>query len=85
RVKVFAASTAENATSMTVNVNGNLVDTFTFNPIEDPTLASGDSYNNTITSSSSEILVTLNYNNNGNPSSQGYLDYISVEATRITK
>src|SRR5690606_21518610 len=37
---------------------------------------------NIITATSSEIVVTLNYNNNGNPSSQGYLDYISVEATR---
>lgn len=82
RVKVFAASTAEIPTSMTVNVNGNLVDTFTFSPIEDPSLASGDSYNNIVNVTSPDVLVTLNYNNNGNPSSQGYLDYVSVEATR---
>src|SRR5690606_12978067 len=59
RVKVFAASTSENATSMTVNVNGNLVDTFTFNPIDSPTLATGDSFNNIITATSSEVVVTL--------------------------
>src|SRR5690606_5175335 len=82
RVKVFAASTAENATSMTVNINGNLVDTFTFSPIDSPTLAFGASYTGNITATTSEIVVELNYNNNGNPSSQGYLDYISVEATR---
>ncbi len=82
RVKVFAASTAENATSMTVNINGNLVDTFTFSPVDSPTLAFGDSYTGNITATSSDIVVALNYNNNGNPSSQGYLDYISLEATR---
>lgn len=82
RVKVYAASTAEIATSMAININGNLVDTFLFNPIEDPALASGDSYNNIINVASSDIVVSLNYNNNGNPSSQGYLDYVSVEATR---
>ena len=32
--------------------------------------------------SSPEVVVNLNYNNSGNPTSHGYLDYISIEATR---
>src|SRR5690606_10926077 len=79
RVKIFATSTAEISTSMTTNINGNLVDTFIFSPIDSPTLAFDASYTGNITATTSEIVVELNYNNNGNPSSQGYLDYISVE------
>ncbi len=81
-IKVFAASTGEIPTTMGVRVNGNLVDTFTFSAIASPVLATGDSYSGNVAVQSPTITVALNYNNNGAPSAQGYLDYISVEATR---
>ena len=81
-LKVFTAAVGEVATSMQLSVNGASIDNFTFAGIDDPILATEDSYNGNINVSSSQISVNLNYNNNGNPSSVGYLDYISIEATR---
>lgn len=82
RVKVYAASTAEVATSMEIKINGNLASTFRFTPIGTPVLADGKSFNNNVTLTSPDVDVTLIYNNSGNPTSHGYLDYISIEATR---
>jgi hypothetical protein len=81
-LKVYAAAVGEVATSMQLNVNGVNVDNFTFAAIDDPILATEDVYVGNFNVNSSEISVNLNYNNNGNPSSVGYLDYISIEATR---
>ena len=82
KLKVYAAAAAETQTSMLLTVNGNLIDTFTFQEINDPALADDDSFVGDINVSSSNINVNLNYNNNGSPSSIGYLDFISIEATR---
>ena len=81
-VSIYAAAVGEVATSMQVNVNGVNVDNFTFAAINDPILATQDIYNGNFNVNSSQISVNLNYNNSGNPSSTGYLDYISIEATR---
>ena len=82
-VKVYAASTSEVATSMAVNINSNVVANFGFAPIDSPILANGKFFNNSnVMLSSPEVNVNLNYNNSGNPTSHGYLDYISIEATR---
>jgi len=82
RVKVYAAAISDVATSMEIKVNNATVSNLNFNPVDQTSLAYGSAYNNTLSVSSSEIIVNLNYNNNGNPSSLGYLDYISIEATR---
>ncbi|WP_047547940.1 type IX secretion system sortase PorU [Psychroserpens sp. Hel_I_66] len=83
KVRVLAAGVSETTSSnMQVVVNGNLEGTMNFSPVDDPTLAFGSSVVNDVTISSSEVAVKLIYNNNGNPSTQGYLDYISIEATR---
>lgn len=82
-VKVYAAATSESETTMQVIVNGNEVDNFTFPQIEDSVLGGSDFYPQvpeTINVTSSNVVVTLNYNNAGNPSSLAYVDYISVEA-----
>jgi hypothetical protein len=81
-LKVFAAAVGEVATTMQLNVNGVNVDNFSFQAIDDPILATQDQYAGNFNVSSSQVLINLNYNNNGNPSSVGYLDYISIEATR---
>ncbi|MBA6154513.1 type IX secretion system sortase PorU [Gelidibacter maritimus] len=82
RVKVYAASTAEVATSMEVKVNSNVVANFAFTPIGSPILADGKFFNNEVMLTSPDVVVNLNYNNSGNPTSHGYLDYIAIEATR---
>ncbi len=82
RVKVYAASTSEVPTSMEIKINNSVVSTLGFAPINTPVLANGRFFNNTITLNSPDVNVTLTYNNSGNPTSHGYLDYISIEATR---
>jgi hypothetical protein len=81
-VKVFAAAVGAVPTSMQLKVNSTDVDNFYFAAINDPILATQDSYVGNLTVNSSQISVNLNYENNGNPSSTGYLDYIGIEATR---
>ena len=82
KVKVYAAAVSDVATSMEIKINNATVSNLNFNPVDETNLAYGSSYNNVVSATSSDIVVTLNYNNNGNPSSLGYLDYISIEATR---
>ncbi len=79
-VNIYAAAVGEVNTSMTVRINNNDVDTFLFDPIDDPVLADDDFFNGEIFINSSEISVALTYDNSGNPGSRGYLDYISLEA-----
>ncbi len=81
-LKVYTAAVGETQTSMQLKVNGSQIDDFLYSAISDPILASQDFFNGNILVNSGNISVNLNYNNNGNPSSVGYLDYISIEATR---
>ncbi len=82
QLKVYAAAVSESQTSMQVNVNGSAVETLNFSTIDDDTLATEDWVNNTVSVSSNNINISLEYNNNGNPSALAYLDYISIEALR---
>lgn len=84
-VKVYTASVSSVDTSMEVRVNGNLEQNLTFGTTSNTVAGSGALYLGQVNVSNSEITVNLNYNNQSNPSSQGYLDYISVEATRLLK
>ena len=79
--KIHAAATSEITTSMSVDINGSQLSNLVFGPIGDPILATGDSYSSNIDLNSSLANVTLTYNNNGNPSSSAYLDYISIQAS----
>ncbi len=80
--KVYAAAVSQSQTSMQVNVNGSAVETLNFSPIDDDTLATEDWVNNDISVTGNTLNVSLEYNNNGNPSALAYLDYISIEAQR---
>ncbi|MGV8815834.1 MAG: type IX secretion system sortase PorU [Gelidibacter sp.] len=80
--KVYAASTSEGPTNMEVKVNSNVVTNFGFTPINSSVLANGRSFNGNVMLSSPDVIVSLKFNNSGNPNSYGYLDYISIEATR---
>ena len=83
RVKIYAAATSEINTSMSIDINNSQVSTMVFGSIGDPILASGSNYSSDIDVNSSEINITLDYNNNGNPSSSAYLDYISIQGTSM--
>ena len=82
KVVVRAAAASESATSMTININDTPVSPLNFSKIDDPILLTIDASQEEITASGETIKVDLAYNNSGNPSSVGYLDYISVEAVR---
>jgi hypothetical protein len=81
-VKVRAAAASDVPTSMQVSVNNVATDPLNFNGVNDPTLLSVDSFREDFTLSGASISVEMTYNNSGNPSSIGYLDYVRVEATR---
>ena len=81
-VRVYVAAVAEtNSTYMQVNLNGTEIGNLQLPPVENG-LASENWLNNSFNVSSSNINVSLNYNNSGNPSALAYIDYISIEALR---
>lgn len=82
RLKVYVAAASSTSTTMQLLVNGSSVSNMSISGASSPSLASESAYNNTLTVNSSKIAVGLNYNKQGNPSALGYLDYISIEATR---
>lgn len=86
-IKVKVAAASETSTSMAISINGTSVDPILFSIISGTQLFDAKEFNtdtnNIIIPASSEtVTVDLTYNNQGNPSSIGYLDYISVEALR---
>ena len=86
RVKVFVGvlNDGNTNTSMTIVVNGNVVDTMVFTPPRENENLVGreDGFIENLNLTAPEIVFNLSYDNAGNPSSIGYLDYISVEGTR---
>ena len=83
KIKVLAAAVSEStSTTMQVVLNGSLASTINFSAVSDPILAFGNSYVDDVSLTSTEVSVDLIYDNNSNPSAFGYLDYISIEATR---
>ncbi len=81
-VIIKVASASEAVTSMAFSVNGTSLDPIGFSPINDPRLLDTRDFEGEIPSGNSTVTINLLYNNAGNPSSIGYLDYISVEALR---
>ena len=81
-VEVLVATVSASNSAMEVSVNGTAVSTLSILGVSSPTLANGTSYNGNVTVNTSKVTVGLNFDNQGNPSSQGYLDYISIKATR---
>ena len=81
-VKVKAGSASESSTSMAISINGTSLNPLIFSPILDPVLLDTKHFDGEIPVGGETITLDLIYNNGGNPSSIGYLDYISVEALR---
>ncbi len=86
QVVVKAAAVSETNTSMAVSVNGASLNPLTFRALtNEGTVLSIDEIsgiNGEVPTGGETVTVDLAYNNGGNPSSVGYLDYVSVEATR---
>ncbi|WP_299225138.1 type IX secretion system sortase PorU [uncultured Psychroserpens sp.] len=82
RLRVYAAAISEVNTSLKISVNNSEITSLTLNQNGDGILATGNNFNDLVSLPSPNITVTLEYDNNGVPSSLGYLDYISIEATR---
>ncbi|TXD82853.1 type IX secretion system sortase PorU [Subsaximicrobium wynnwilliamsii] len=86
RVKVLTGAVNEGNinTTMSVVINGQLVNSMTFAPLsaQSNLLGSSRSYSSNIILNAAEVTFNLSYDNAGNPTSVGYLDYISIEATR---
>ncbi|WNH08133.1 type IX secretion system sortase PorU [Thalassobellus suaedae] len=81
-LRVYVAATSATGTSMALSVNGTSISTLSIAAASTPTLASERAFVGDVNVNSSIISVVLNYNNQGNPSALGYLDYISIKATR---
>lgn len=81
-LKVYVAAASATTSSMEISVNGTSVATRTMSGTSSSSLASDASYVGDVDVNSSTVSVGLNFDNQGNPSALGYLDYISIEATR---
>ncbi len=79
---VVAAAISESGTSFDVAVNGAQVGSIGISAITDITLAQGNSLGAEMPVTGEDVTVTLTYNNSGNPSSQGFLDFIALEVPR---
>lgn len=84
-VKVKVASASETSTSMAISINGTSLDPLIFIPIDDPVLLDSKEFVGDVPSGNENVVFNLIYNNGGNPSSIGYLDYISAEALVLLK
>ncbi len=81
-VVVKAGATSDSRTSMAVSVNGTSVDPLVFNALAGQAVLTTRDFRGEIPATGSSVVIDLAYNNSGNPSSVGYLDYIGVEALR---
>ena len=89
-IRVYTAAISESSTSFSLTLNGNSFATLDVLPINESILARDASYdsflnensNPSIAVSGDQLKLTVNYNNNGNPSSEGFLDFIAIEAER---
>ncbi|MGH2667240.1 type IX secretion system sortase PorU [Flavobacterium sp.] len=86
-VKVQAAAAAVVATSFNVKVNVQNLGDLNFPAVsgDGPVFAFENSLVAPVTSASTTIPVLLSYNDNGVPSANGYLDYISLKAKSFLK
>lgn len=79
---VKAAAVSESNTSMAVSVNSTSLNPLTFSQVGSNNLISMKELSVEVPAGSETVTVDLMYNNAGNPSSVGYLDYIGIWAVR---
>ena len=81
-VRVQVGVVSSDPSSMDIVVNGNVENLNLAGVNLGSVLASASTFNDSFNITTDDILVQLQYNNNGNPSANAYLDYINIEATR---
>lgn len=81
-IRVFSLATAEVQTTMQVEVNDQFQQSITFGVVGSTNLASSRRYLGQVNASSETVKVRLKYNNAGNPQSNAFLDFISINALR---
>ncbi|MCL5128954.1 type IX secretion system sortase PorU [Algibacter sp. L4_22] len=84
-LKVYVAAISSASTTMSVSVNSSKIGDLQIAGAKTPTIGNHNSYISNITVNSAEVDVELSYDNQGDPSALGYLDYVSLEATRALK
>jgi len=82
KFNIAIGAVSEVPTSMEITINGNVASNLNLGQSSGSTLATASTFNNALNVSNDEISLTLDYNNNGNPSANAFLDYINIEATR---
>ncbi|WP_242119895.1 type IX secretion system sortase PorU [Aestuariivivens sediminicola] len=82
RLNVHVAAASSTLSAMQISVNGASLTTLNMAGASSTNLANGAQYSGNVNVSNSNIVVDLEFDNQGNPSALGYLDYISIEATR---
>ena len=79
-IKVRGATVSSTASTMEVSMNSQNLFTINFPAVNPSSLTKGFAIDNskTFENSSESLELTVSFNNNGNPSANGYLDYIEV-------
>ncbi|MDC7999641.1 type IX secretion system sortase PorU [Aequorivita todarodis] len=85
RLIVKAAAASESDTSMAISINSTSLDPLNFSRLGEGGLLSMDFLDVEVPANNATVKVDLAYNNAGNPSSIGYLDYIGIWAVRQLK
>lgn len=82
RLKVYFASTSATPSALGIDVNGTPVSNVLIGGVSGTNLANEATYIGNVNVNVPTISVNLNFDNQGNPSGVGYLDYVSIEAVR---
>ncbi len=85
QLKVYVAATSSTISSMEIAINNNDISSLSIGASGERNIGAGSQLIRDINVTSNNVAVNLNYNNLGNPSALGYLDYISLTATRALK
>jgi hypothetical protein len=87
RLKVIGASTSSSASNLIVQANGNTESVLGLAavPLFNPTSVAESVFDSDIQVSSDDISIRIEHDKLGNPSTEAYLDYISLEVQRDLK
>ncbi len=81
-IVVSAAAFAASDSALGISVNNENVATVSIRGVSTPSLANGNVYRTNRLVNNSEISVKVDFDNLGNPSTIGYLDFVTVEGER---
>lgn len=84
-IKIHAAAASEFNTSFNAQVNNQNIGNLSFGAINSSLFAQDAQLKTTTPAGNDAVEVKLTYNNNGNPSSIAYLNYIGIKAERALK